>query len=258
METKGNHIIKESGHANYEQLVDFHHGLMDEESKTKIKSHLESCERCNAIYEGVKMLQDGKESEAPGFLEHVRQHQISALTNTRKSSLNASNRWKATLAIAASLTILVLLAWPLLSEDADSLVTAYIEEAHSPATIERSSATEITELNEALTLYNNGQFDQALILFIPIITKGGETGEVQFYAGLSHLLKKEPSAIEAISLFEKVLKGDSRYRQQARWLLSLAYYQSGAYNKTAELLRKISSDTSHFKYAQAAKLLDAL
>ena len=255
------HIFNEDNHTGYELLMDWNSGLLSEETGEEIKRHLDSCERCSMIYEGLHSIQDTAQSNESHFLNEAREKQ-QQLLETLSNEQNKSRTyipWKIGLSIAASITLLIVVSTFILSgsKNSEELVLAYLEEGYRSPVVDRAGDTD-SDMIKALDFYSAKDFEKAIPYFEEVVSLKENDFRALFYAAICYLQVEVPDTNKAIRYLSLVNGSQSRYKEQARWFLSLAHYLNNDQESARELLIEMTEKEDHFKKAEAIKLLKSL
>jgi hypothetical protein len=99
--------------------------------------------------------------------------------------------------------------------------------------------------------YLNKNWSEVLTIFQK---ENNKSNKSVFLAAMAEMQLNNFS--HAVTLFENILNntGDSSFREEAEYYLSLAYLMNHEINKSIRLINKIKSDTSHTYYPLALKL----
>ena len=99
--------------------------------------------------------------------------------------------------------------------------------------------------------YLNKNWSEVLTIFQK---ENNKSNKSVFLAAMAEMQLNDYS--QAVTLFENILNntGDSSFREEAEYYLSLAYLMNHEINKSIRLINKIKSDTSHTYYPLALKL----
>ena len=103
-------------------------------------------------------------------------------------------------------------------------------------------------------LYWDARYAEAITAFGQLEPESKAKGDLRFLKANCLLAKNETAS--AISILKS--PGRTRFADEAKWLLALAYLQNGNLNSAEDLLQGIASNTSSPKRTSAAKLLTQL
>jgi len=132
--------------------------------------------------------------------------------------------------------------------DHNKLLEAELSTPYPLATLDRGSLAE-----SAFESYIKGDYRNAMTSFNKV-TNGDVS--VTFYNGLSHLYAGEYD--KAVILLRSTSLEGSRYHEQALWFETLALIQAERKGEAKENLERISKNSTHYKSAEALRLLEHL
>jgi len=113
-------------------------------------------------------------------------------------------------------------------------------------------------LNEAMALYNDRQFDEALQRFDAWEAQHTDSIPVMFYSAVSHMAVGEMRpAIEQLKTIMLDRSADVSYSAASRWYLALAYLKVDQKEEARSLLRDLDGGSSSYA-TKARNLLDQL
>lgn len=242
-----------------ELLLDYADGILNSATNERIRRYLKHDENTRIILEGINAYykkhghnREKLEAYLAGAEESIVQklHKGAEITLADKNSGLRSIRIAG---IAASIFIALLAAYFFFypHEDANTLVTAYLETPYENLPVNRSDE-EATWINP----YLQNNFEEAGRILENLIASGNTDVEKYFFASLSQLYQKPPNYQQAITYLENVTKTNNLYRQAARWYLCLAYYKASDVEASQALLKDIARQPDHYKYQEAKKLLE--
>ncbi len=111
-------------------------------------------------------------------------------------------------------------------------------------------------INQALTLLNRKEYDEALELFSVVHTKDRNNSAANFYSGTIYQLKEQYP--EAVLAYQKVVKdGDNLFVEQTDWYLGLCYLKLNEREKAIGQFRKISEGEGFYSQ-QSVSILKKL
>ncbi len=157
---------------------------------------------------------------------------------------------------AAAITIFILLGNVLInnygSSKHDDIFNQFYQTESSIMITRSSDSSFDTDLREALNLYSNAQYQDAIEIFI----KHQNNVISNFYIGLSYI---ETNNFEkAIKAFQTVLDhNDNLFIEQAEWYKALCLIKLNQTEKATELLQIIKKSNSLFN-EQAGEVLTAI
>lgn len=141
---------------------------------------------------------------------------------------------------------------PVSTED---LFAAWFE-PYRDASIEPATRGEgvLTPEETFYQLYWDAQYAEAITAFDRLEPESKEKGDLRFLK--ANCLLVENKTASAISILKS--PGRTRFADEARWLLALAYVRNGQQAQAATLLSKIAGDAASPKRKSAARLLAKL
>ncbi|MEP5612192.1 MAG: hypothetical protein ABJP45_08075 [Cyclobacteriaceae bacterium] len=235
---------------NYELIKDCLDGILDTKTTARIKDLIDKDETARDIAKGILLLDKryGNDEDLDAYLFnlHTKQRRVIDRMFQPKRSISF-------LKIAASISILIvaaLVAYQLNKPTLSDLVTAELSIPYqSPTTVRNSE--EISDFDLAMIAYSKGEYARTFELL-----DEESNSQAIFFKGLSKLFMAEYSS--ASEYFNKPQLLESRYEEQSRWYLTLAYIKSHQIFKAQETLDFITSDNTHFKYSEALKMKELL
>lgn len=114
--------------------------------------------------------------------------------------------------------------------------------------------TNDTLLKEAETAFNTKNYEEAELLFNQILEQDSNNTEVQLYKSIT--LIETNQFTEADELLKGLSKGNSIYKNKAKWYLALSKLKQDNFEACKNELKNISEDAED--YEQAQKLLNKL
>ncbi len=255
----------------YDLLADYYYAITSREATTEISAHLKQCKHCQTMLVGIRNASqevEGREElesrldagaiRLQNFLNHAPEKHETPVRSMHPAKRNKRVvKW-----LAAAMFIGLLGFWLRDAFDAPistkSQLAIHLSEPYPGPQIVRSSDTHNNreqELFAAFEAYNEGHFTEASSALQSLIKQGETDLRVYFYYGLSSLYRESPNLQDAQHYLERVANSKSNYRQQASWLLSLAYAKDGKQSKANELWKLISEDDAHYKKQDARQLL---
>jgi tetratricopeptide (TPR) repeat protein len=201
------------------------------------------------IFSEYRQMHDSKLASFRQLLEEVQQEHREEQRPGRKYWL-----------MAASVSVLCLLAAIFYfvqgpAAEPEALYAQYFEVPADNLSI-RGDEDEQTVLNEAMSYYNNQQFEQASQDFGQWLRQYGESAPVLFYAAMSHMaLEEMPQAIEQLEKITQEPTVAAEYRRPAQWYLALAYLHVGRQDRAKTLLEDLKNTSSSYA-GKAARLLE--
>ncbi|MBI1227534.1 MAG: tetratricopeptide repeat protein [Bacteroidetes bacterium] len=115
-----------------------------------------------------------------------------------------------------------------------------------------STSTAQDSLLEALKLYNDGKYNEAMVALDTFLVYHPENDTAQFYLGMSHL--NESRYARAVEVLQPITTSEtSSFKLDAMWYLGLCYFKvDGGFAKAEELFNQLASNPES-KDQQAAK-----
>ena len=157
------------------------------------------------------------------------------------------------LATAASLALLISLYMVNQNDiTPNALATQYLDSQtiQHPGGFKGAAASDVNR-TRGIVAFNNGDFDEAALEFEKIVAPNAEDSH---YLGLAHL--KSGQYQKAIEHLKKGASENSRFREEARWFLSLAYFLDGQDTAAKQQLRQIRE--GEWQFDKARELLKKL
>ncbi len=254
----------------YDLLADYYYGLTSRESTGGLVEHFESCEHCKTMLQGIKYM--SAEVEGREQMEQKLLAASSRLTRIAKKdaqdyprpvvNMESKRRHVQWMAAALLIGLLGFLARGMFTSQLSmqSQLAIHLSETYpGPQNVRSITIDNEREklLAQSFELYEAGSFTKAGGNFRELIKSGDTDLRVYFYYGLSSLYQEQSNLEDAVHYLERVAQSQSNYKQQASWLLSLAYAKNQQADKARELWNAIARDSGHYKQAEAAKLLKA-
>ena len=237
---------------NFELIKDYIDGLLDSKTANEIKHTLATDETARTIAKGILIMNERfkDDHEAEQYLDHLHEKNQNLIQEKIKDARSTKSSW---IKVAAAVVILASTSIVYFSlSDRSSLDGLLLSELESPyriSTTLRNASTE--KANQGYAAYNIGDYENALVML-----KDVKSAQAIYVKGLSHLYRAEyPLAIEEF-LDEGLVK--SRFEEQSRWYLAVAYLKIRDMEKSREVLQFIVAKANHYKKREAEKLLDFL
>ena len=225
----------------------------------------------SAIYlageEDIRTLLKAEQAKLVPSLTHSTN--IKPLQSVYKSKTSMSDKW-AWLA-AASIAVLCIAVYSIAFKNTDTpekLFAAYYEPKINTLTkslrdieeskkqrqlaIEKYGEVEGTQLFNALTLYDNGAFEQASKAFNAVHLQNDT-----LYLYQANALLKADKATEAIAVLDRI-SPTSLNHKEAQWYLAMAYLKLKNIDKTKDILRGLSTEGNKGYQAKSKDLLKRL
>lgn len=232
---------------NYELIEDYLNGFLDEATSANIRKLLTEDETARSIAKGILTLkQNFDEKETNAYLDQI--HQIH-LETIRRYARPAKTwiYWK----IAAAILIVMASSFIIFTNSSPSIQEIVENELKKPYPISQNLRGNDSNIVEGLKLYANGSYQEATSLL-----ERDSSAQGIFARGLSHFYIGNYQ--EAAKYLQHQTLDNSRFREQSRWFLSIAYLQLDNTNKTIEILNEIVSTKTHYKRNEAQQLLTLL
>ena len=140
---------------------------------------------------------------------------------------------------------------------AEDLFAAWFEpyrDASIEPSIRGEMQGELTPEETFYQLYWDARYAEAITAFERLEPESKEKGDLRFLK--ANCLLVESKTAPAISILEAT--GRTRFADEARWLLALAYLRKGQQAQAATLLNNIAGDAASPKRKSAARLLAKL
>ncbi len=263
-------------HYSFEKLADYVDGKVSVDQKEAIEQHVEACEICQNILEGihhhythVSPSRTDIENYLDGFLVkqqaliEAKQQEVGGTrerANVRSLNAGRTNVWLKVAAILL-LGVGVLGIYRIMAPTSSpyQLAEQHLEESYPMPTIRGGQVLEgeNERWQAVVDAYQKKDYTMATTLIEKAILVDGEAGKRYFYLGLSYLQQDPPQAQKAIAPLQKVLASKNRYQEQAAWYLALAYLGSDQLEKGKTQLQQIV-DKETWKAKEAAALLGDL
>lgn len=156
--------------------------------------------------------------------------------------------WGRLVAVAAAITMLVLIFRPGATDSRNSL----IQELSQPypnvlMPVERGSQAE-TRLQEAFAAYEAGQYAEAIRLFGEADTA---STDLDFY--LANALRAEGDAESALKTFTRIAGTDSQFAPQAEWYQAMLLWEAGQQVEAEKIIQRIAADKEHEMWKRAQR-----
>ncbi|MDW3194431.1 MAG: hypothetical protein R8G66_18790 [Cytophagales bacterium] len=214
-----------------------------------VEKHIDSCERCRSMVEGLELLNQHREKDQS--LDQMLNSSMVRTWNLIDEQLptQRSNK-KVWYGAMAGALVLIVGVWAVFSvKSSDGMVDW---EAPYPAPAFRSNDLGIS--GTFGEYYQQGQYKEAR----KELKKEATSGENQFYIGLTYLYQEEPRPDSALHLFNSDLVLQSLYMESARFYAAIAHIKLGDTIQSKELLNNILAQEHHANRREAAALLELL
>lgn len=252
-------------HYSTEILSDYIEGLLNPEVNEDIRTHLNDCERCRLVAEGIRHLMiagDMKRDEADTYLNGLEEKFRKEITRDENNDTGRIRKWfpLSPVGKVAALILLIIVPAVLLfvlfqKSGTKDIISLYLEEPYQAPVFLREQGNAGYEFTpEFIESYMAKEYEKAALILEQKIGSGKAVAAQYFYLGLCYLYTGSDTG-KSIDALLKVTETTSRYHEQAEWYLALAYYIDRDYNKAGIILREISENPSHFKHGEAKGLL---
>jgi len=166
-----------------------------------------------------------------------------------------SNRWW--LLIAAALIPIVgalTVFWPT-PPSANQMAANFFNAEEMPSPQIRKAIDEVPQWrSEANLLFNDGQFEKAILSFEKMEKEMPLTSEDHFFKGLSHFkLGQIETAISNFLVIKSRADEYPKFQRETTWFLALAYIHQNDFEKASIQLKKMKEGT--WRNKEATKLL---
>ncbi len=179
------------------------------------------------------------------------------IEQTRKRVIRFTRPWQYAASAAVALIIAIGLATildrPLSSKD---LFKKYYK-PYEVALINRSSNGDLDlVLRRALQLYQEENYNEAVVYFEEVLKNGNNTPATDLYSGISYLETEKYK--EAGNSFNRVIEqNDNLYIEQAEWYLGFCFLATNETDRARRQFARIASSNSYYR-DEAEKILKKL
>ena len=153
--------------------------------------------------------------------------------------------------IAASILLIITFSYFFIKPVSSSELYLSYFEAYPNLKRARGEANE--QLDEALKLYTQGNYKEAISSFNGITAPEDNADKIQFYTAMSYLMLNQTN--QAIELLQSI-DNTSIYQQQVRWYLALCYLKMD--NKANALSYLSFIMDGDFMYKEAQEVINQL
>ena len=158
--------------------------------------------------------------------------------------------------IAASVIIAVLITMNIdRSYSNEQLYNMFYEPYESNISFRSSETNVDDELNKAMALYENRQYEEAIVIFENILSQDSTRMGVNLYSGISHMEIEQYK--EANKKFNKVIEHENIYKESAEWYLGFCYLMTSEREKAVETYETIAAGNGYYS-KDAKKVLRKL
>jgi tetratricopeptide (TPR) repeat protein len=187
--------------------------------------------------------------------KELKEH-LKGLEKNKTSEAKIINWRYVSLAVAASLSLAILIINLLSSPSTDDLYkTYYSVYPNVVAPIERSTQIAVDSYKKPFQLYEDARYEEALLQFNELLQTKPTSPALNLYAGFCALALKDSKT--AIAYFEVVINNPPNdFLATARWYSALAYLQEE--NKEQAMAMLVQLKQNHFYRERAGRLLQDL
>ncbi len=156
-------------------------------------------------------------------------------------------------AIAAAISLLVVVRFFVPFSDPDRLFLSYYEPMDAATYTQRGDANETDQnLSEGIHRYIQGDYEQSGLLLDQLDTRAGAYPEVQFFRGLNRMGLEQYSM--AGEILENYIDSHTRFIPEATWYLLLCYLKTGDVEKARDRLEQLQNYNG--MYRKDAQILE--
>lgn len=213
--------------------------------KGKVEEHLDQCESCSAIAEGLKLASTGELDQSKEKIKSLVEERIEVTA----IPLFPKAIWSAAASIVVAVGLLFFARS--MTSDGNSYVNEQLALYETSINVERGEIENKT-LAQFVENYNSGDFDEAL-KSINIMAIEETSLSRQFHIAQALIRQGNPDYSSAVEIFGRVAQSQSRMANTAEWLRILSYYQMGNAEKSKNLISAM--DESNIHKEQAEELL---
>jgi hypothetical protein len=204
------------------------------------------------------------EVEAIDAMQNMSEEQIKSIIADTENGYKrpVKRRWlyySATIGIAASIVLLLYIGFQPKYSSVELYDSFYAFVAYEYIPSRGGGLNEDQEhlLEQAVTVYNQGNYAEALSLFDSITTNENVSEEIKFYAALCMVQTgKEPDAKRELEYIAHSV--DSEFKDDALWNLALLYLKIEDRNRCSSILQSITDDKNNPYANDADRLLNKL
>lgn len=148
-------------------------------------------------------------------------------------------------AAAALITLLLIIKSLVPSSEPNSLFQEYYKPLNAFTSTTRGSEKQIDSFSNAVEKYNQGEYQQASVMFSELISIDQNTIKYKFFSGITHLqLGNYQLAIDQLN---QVLSSNDEFTKDAQWYLGLAYLKIGKTDKAVSQFKKLSETKGYYQ-----------
>lgn len=225
---------------NHPSLDDIKQHLKAPQS-AELQAHIENCETCAAIRQGLLNLQAITQStENEAFIEESKAstfQRIGSKSNTRIPNFFAYAAVLAAIVVSAILVIVNNTGQDLLDQELSSVYPV-------PTTLR---SPELSNGDQFVRFYQKGDFENAK----KALNQAPTSAKTIFYRGMVNLYLEEPNYFETIALLKDPLIAQSIYQEDAQYYLLLCALKTQQLTMADSILIKMEKlNSRHTKLAQ--------
>jgi tetratricopeptide (TPR) repeat protein len=250
-----------SRNISLEEMYQYLTGTLDTEFSKVIKDQLESdSDLVSAMAEMDLAIEAGMTLEQITEKREWMREKLSQIHLKRGSSVENrrvllfrnlyKRRW---LSMAAAFLLLAVAAMFLFQQPDKNKWTAYAEPFPNVLTVR--SDNQDTQMNNAMQLYEGGQYQKSANALELILKSNPDLDEAQFYLGISQLFNGQAGL--ASETFQSLNTRKHPFQDESRWYLSIALLNAGEKEKAKEYLENLSRRSGKIG-RNAKKILDQL
>jgi len=229
---------------------------LNEKDRVRFELRLQEDADFRALFEAHKLLTTGIRANARASL---RQQMEDWEKQMDEHHAGRGGRFRAWWYVAAGIALLIVGLGSFFWIDQDhsgNLVAEHFEPY--PATygaVQRSGDEPSGKLREAISLYEQGNYDKAIPVLQTIVEENPDP-VIKFYLANAHQANQEPE--QAIELYLGLLEGEKGLLQnQIMWYLSLCFIELQDYDSARVYLLRISNEENPYQM-RAATILSKL
>lgn len=229
----------------FEKMENYLLGQLSAEEAATFEQEMAADEAFRQEVEQHKKLIGAIEAEGVRqLLEQIHEEHF-AEGNTEKATAKVvdfkPHKWRNVLAIAASVSLLLVAGWWVFTQQAtpqQKLYANYFDPAEGlPTTL---GATDDPRFAEGMVSYKLGNYAEALAFWQPLLETGTANDTLNYFAGVALLAGQQPA--QAIERLQPIAQQpQSAYQTDAQWYLALAYLLEGQQATAREMLQELSS-----------------
>ncbi|GAB5551512.1 MAG: hypothetical protein Sapg2KO_11030 [Saprospiraceae bacterium] len=251
---------------NFELLLDYAEGLLDEPTKARIEARVADDEYYAGVVQGIQFYYQEYGTDRTQLEDYLADFQ-KRLSAQISQPVKVRKLWSPRLlSIAASVAVVALVGWMainLLSNttNPDTLVASALETPYPNVYTQTKGVNEDSVRSIIGDLYVQGEYSQVTQVLPVFLEKTDQTRvEDYFLLGISCLYQSEPNPSLAVTALSKAqtMQPSAALTQQVDWYLAMAHYQNKDTAKAKVIFQKIAQQTDHYRKMQAAELLRSL